>query len=415
MGQSIDKQAVARIAIVVALFAAPNIATVVGGFQGFYTTYAVQGILVAVSIPLVVGDRGLGTVGLGEAVSLSIVLISVYTVLGLVWGFGTRPTTSLFSTLANLALLAVNVLSVEIARRLAMTSVKRGSTRLALAVGIAIGIFLGETLPAQLDYIADIQSSPLLLVKDLSYGLVVSLLHVYGGFATAAVFRLVSDGYWAVSPIVLDTSRIGFLWNAISTMVYYGIALYVLDIAPRLRGYAASVFRLKGYRKYLGTAAHALLYVVIALLLASLYTRTVPLVVASGSMSPHLEVGDIILVDTRRSSDISLGDVIAFKFGKTVVVHRVVKVLDKGFRTKGDANPGPDPYIVSRDMVIGKVVASIPRVGLLALLIQGGVGALQLSTAAILVAISAPPACYAVYMYATKRRIRSRPRRVLIV
>jgi len=35
------------------------------------------------------------------------------------------------------------------------------------------------------------------------------------------------------------------------------------------------------------------------------------------------------------------------------------------FRTKGDANLSPDPFIVSGDDVVGKVVLIIPKLGVL--------------------------------------------------
>jgi len=45
--------------------------------------------------------------------------------------------------------------------------------------------------------------------------------------------------------------------------------------------------------------------------------------VVSGSMSPMIEVGDVVTVGRADHSRVRIGDVVAFQDGQNVVVHRV--------------------------------------------------------------------------------------------
>lgn len=84
-------------------------------------------------------------------------------------------------------------------------------------------------------------------------------------------------------------------------------------------------------------------------------------VVASGSMSPALEVDDLILIHAQDSYE--PGDIITYESGSSLVTHRIVETVEEGFVTRGDANNAPDLEPVPLDHVVGKVVWQIPGVG----------------------------------------------------
>lgn len=86
--------------------------------------------------------------------------------------------------------------------------------------------------------------------------------------------------------------------------------------------------------------------------------------VTSGSMEPQIKTGSACIVDTRVSdAEIAPGTVIAFETGGLKICHRVIKLTDEGYITKGDANNCADPGIVTKDQVTGKVIGSIPYLG----------------------------------------------------
>jgi signal peptidase len=96
------------------------------------------------------------------------------------------------------------------------------------------------------------------------------------------------------------------------------------------------------------------------------------IIIASSSMKPSLAPGDLALTTNVDPREIRVGDVIVYRkaipFSSIeVVVHRVMEVKTDGyiytFKTKGDANPKPDPWDVTPKEVFGKVFWVVPNVG----------------------------------------------------
>jgi len=92
-------------------------------------------------------------------------------------------------------------------------------------------------------------------------------------------------------------------------------------------------------------------------------------VVMGGSMEPTIHVGSIVVVRRVNPEDVKVGDIIAFRTGESKTIHRVIdKVGEDGsfyFRTKGDANEDPDPWIVKPEDVLGELQLTIPYYGYL--------------------------------------------------
>ena len=95
--------------------------------------------------------------------------------------------------------------------------------------------------------------------------------------------------------------------------------------------------------------------------------------VLSGSMSPAIDTGDMVIDDPvapERAGSLQVGQVISFydaPGSDVVITHRIVEIDTSGtevaYRTKGDANTGvgPDPRPAST--VIGVVHTTVPRAG----------------------------------------------------
>lgn len=100
------------------------------------------------------------------------------------------------------------------------------------------------------------------------------------------------------------------------------------------------------------------------------YFHYYAIAIASGSMSPKIEKGDVVVIEKMDDNFESLkkGQVIAFKYNDVMVVHRLIDVKKENgeyyFYTKGDANAEPDNYFLTEEMIIGSVNIRIPFIGL---------------------------------------------------
>lgn len=92
------------------------------------------------------------------------------------------------------------------------------------------------------------------------------------------------------------------------------------------------------------------------------------LIVRSGSMTPNIPVGAIVVA--KPTSSYGVGDVITFrseKNDKTMITHRITSVETDSsglfYKTQGDANEEEDGWLVRPEKVVGKVNFTIPYAG----------------------------------------------------
>jgi signal peptidase len=133
--------------------------------------------------------------------------------------------------------------------------------------------------------------------------------------------------------------------------------------------------------------------VVVALLVGQLLGTPVLLgYVETGSMEPTLEPGDgFVAIPSALAGDVEEGDVVVFRAeelqGGGLTTHRVVDVTERGYITRGDANPftdqdGGEPpvkdaQIVAEALQVGGSVVVVPGLGTLVTGLQGGFADVQ--------------------------------------
>lgn len=109
------------------------------------------------------------------------------------------------------------------------------------------------------------------------------------------------------------------------------------------------------------------------------------LIVLSGSMSPSINAGDVVVTQEQPSSNIITGNIITFQESGNqdkLITHRVVNISKKNntlfFQTKGDANQDTDQRLVSENELVGKVIFTIPYLGYLPNFVKSPIGFLLL-------------------------------------
>ena len=89
--------------------------------------------------------------------------------------------------------------------------------------------------------------------------------------------------------------------------------------------------------------------------------------VTSGSMSPTIKTGSVIMV--KPVLNYRVGDIITYQEGRRardLVSHRIVGQQGDEFITKGDNNNAADIHPIKKEQIVGKVFLTIPYVGYIA-------------------------------------------------
>lgn len=94
------------------------------------------------------------------------------------------------------------------------------------------------------------------------------------------------------------------------------------------------------------------------------------MVVLSGSMTPTIRTGDVVVVQPIRPTDAAVGDIVTFQApdgSDKLLVHRVRAVAQRKGKvyvtTQGDANTTQEHWKVPVDGTIGSVAYRIPMLG----------------------------------------------------
>jgi len=93
-----------------------------------------------------------------------------------------------------------------------------------------------------------------------------------------------------------------------------------------------------------------------------LYGDTSYIIVMGRSMEPTLKQGDLAIL--KRAESYSVGDILGYvtPYGP-IVIHRIVAAKGGAFILKGDNRTSVDPWDVTQDMVLGKLLFSMSYVG----------------------------------------------------
>lgn len=83
--------------------------------------------------------------------------------------------------------------------------------------------------------------------------------------------------------------------------------------------------------------------------------------VATGSMAPTMEIGDVVIV--KITKQVEENDIIVYIDGENIITHRLIEISDNELIAKGDANNSEDKPI-QQEMVLGEVIQIIPKIGI---------------------------------------------------
>lgn len=295
---------------------------------------------------------------------------------GILNKFGKSPL-SFTSTgiMLNLILVATTLLGTEFSRGYLARSLNRKSPTLTLTALTLLYTFTNVSVLAltrlddPLNYTKFMGES---FLPTLTGNLLATYLAMLSGPIASLAYRAPLQAFQWFSPILPDLpwsyqSLIGVMAPTIS---YVTINMTVTQRDLRKAGMATRRKPKLRLRKSENSITGWMVVSVVMVLVVWSSTGLLgfyPTIIASGSMRPTLDVGDIALVLPVEPSAIRVGDIIQYWQQEEMILHRVYEISKTEGQTvfvmKGDANTGPDLEPIFPNQIRGKLAFMIPSLG----------------------------------------------------
>lgn len=207
----------------------------------------------------------------------------------------------------------------------------------------------------------------LVIFPSITKNIFLTFLTVKTGYKNSLFYRLVTELNTYIFPIFPDFGEY------INVLIKTVLPIIIMSRINNLFNYY-EIRKIKdskyNSRKLVLYSIITFVLLIIVLLTSGLF-KYQALTIGSGSMTPKIEKGDIVIVESLNSSeikDIKKGDILVYNHDNKIIVHRVVKISNVNnkvtFNTKGDNNTTNDSWIVKETDVIGIVKFKIKWLGM---------------------------------------------------
>lgn len=283
---------------------------------------------------------------------------------GLLDGFGRSPyDQSALGIMINLFSLAFMLIGMELSRSWLINVLfsKRPGVGIAV-IGIILTFFSFPLrrlvyFPTALD---GVQFAGGTYLPALMENLLATYLVFLGGPLPAIIYRGTLLAFQWFSPILPDLNWITRALIGTFAPAFCMVLLYQLHRTEVLRERSRDQDSPAGW---IVTSAVSVITIWFAVGVFSYF----PTAIVTGSMSPDIAVGDVVIVRKVTPEEIELNDIIQFKVNHASITHRVIDYGEEEgrpvFKTKGDANANTDVDPVFYEQITGKVVYVIPKAG----------------------------------------------------
>jgi signal peptidase I len=164
------------------------------------------------------------------------------------------------------------------------------------------------------------------IIPLLAISLFASYLAYYGGAIASISYLAVIKSFEMYSPILSDIDWLikSFIYIIVPTIGFLLIQSSIQETTLRTR-LSRKLKRNKDPTLSWLALAVAVLFIV---LFSFGYFGVQPSIISSGSMSPALETGDIVVIDEIDISEIKIGDIIQYEMNGFDTVHRVYNITE---------------------------------------------------------------------------------------
>lgn len=302
-----------------------------------------------------------------EELIFLITFFLIYYIFGIFFGFAKVDNYYTTKSMLNIIIpIIVTVILKEYLRYQML--LKSENFELLISLTTILFIFLDITNAIQMNLILKIFDKfifiAITVLPTISTNILYSYISYKTGYKPVIFYRLVVDLFMYLLPFIPNPNQYlySIIWLFVPIFLFHRIYLFFKKEKDE------DVLR-ENPRRNLSTLIGPIIITLFLVYITCGYFKYYALAVASGSMTPNIHKGDIVIVEKNRDyQNIELGQVIAYKYKDITIVHRLVKKVKEGdhyyFYTKGDANIDIDDYPITEDMVIGVIDLKIPYIGL---------------------------------------------------
>lgn len=301
------------------------------------------------------------------------IYVLIYMGLGLIDGFGRSPYNHTWiGYLNNMLFLVGSILFYESLRSKILFNLSVSHTYIKILL-ISILLTLISFNIVQYKNLGSIKEIVYFLAENilpmLSRNILLCHMTMYGGIWASIIYIGIVDGiHWCV-PVLPNLKWIN---QGLIGMMLPMFFIMVLEFICPL--YSRDIKRYKRDREnpatWIITSIVSIMIIWFAVGVFPIY----PSAIATGSMKPYIDIGDVIILKRMELEDIVVGDIIQFDRDGMNISHRVCEIMIEDdvreFKTWGDNNKYPDSRLVKTNEIKGKVVYKIPKIGHLTLLVK---------------------------------------------
>lgn len=302
-------------------------------------------------------------------ITASLVYVLIYLVSGLFVTFGKNPySRAIEGVMTNLWIFGSIIIAKEYIRYKLINNVyekdkvKIGVILIFVYTFIESGIgffFLGEDITGYYIFKRITTIVLPIIAKNILY----TYTALNSGYLAAMIYEFSTKLFLWISPILPNAPWV--MSATIDITVPVILFLYIRYIKNKKDIY-------KNRKDLIYIDPKAILPTFIVVILAIWFAIGVfpikPVAIATGSMIPTINIGDIAIIQKCKPHEIEIGDIIEYSTDNLNVTHRVVDIKDLGsgrvgFVTKGDNNEQKDREIIQQSQLVGKVLFKIRFLG----------------------------------------------------
>lgn len=287
---------------------------------------------------------------------------------GLFLGFIKNPYSLTFlNIIRNVSPVLILIITSEILRY--SINIKAQKQKYLLILSTLIFVLIDVSLQIHLYHLNDkkevFELLSYIVLPSISKNILLTYFSVKFGYGCNILYRIIMELSLYFIPIFPDFN---IYLNSVVYFVFPLVLLYINRKGFQLKKETIDTRKKHKYRNIMSGVV--IIFFVIVVGLTSGIFSYYSLVIGSGSMTPTINKGDVVIVQkvsSNKMASLSEGDVLVFQYDKKVVVHRIAEIHKVGenytFKTKGDNNERIDEWIIDEKKVIGKVVLRVPLIG----------------------------------------------------